>query len=785
MPLLKRKPFALEQQPPDLNPDELVFQIRFTKEIFRDYHISFTQSREYLNRINLYRQRVWTCNVTGKMNLTFEEALVSERHAINKVQQFPKELTGPSAASDIPLFNIMAGTLRLKDLLNTIFTRLQDHLLEGEELYGKKEQSVCPCRILRVLEKETDSVRYEVGWLDRNKTITDTSMVNACDLIRRKLPFSRNLLKSFVRDSTSQSAPWIVRDKLARKHGILTDPPEGLRNKISENRQLDGKKAKRENKAAENGEVLMGKRKKHESMSTDVSETVRKKGKQGTRKNLCSPFWVFVAFDSASKLYPLYFDCKSEKFFDVAEDERPKEEPIKYPIDDLLVKPGPDDPVFSDRPSPARDFRVPMDSFGDLLMIWDFCSSFSRLLHLWPFSLEDFENAVCHKDSDLILIAETHSAILRLLLKDKGDYFMATQKKRQKRKITLMNWTEYLCDFLEMKDIPELSGCIGTIKRGHYGLLDPHVKLRILREVVSQVFSTNAVREQLDEYIEQQHENAARKREEALEEARKEKEEQHSKETVSETKVEVQGDLENRVSIPFNNRDVSGEGNEENFLDKRKKASAIGGTNHTTSGSRKSSVNQLGGPSNLVDHRNAQRKRKDKDAETRGKNTKDQRKENPMQEIERQFIRTNPLGKDRNYNRYWFFRRDGRIFIESSDSRQWGYYSTKEEVTILETTETIFVDLLTGILFFFFPPDQLDVFVGSLNPKGVRERALGKQLEKYYSRICFAFQKRSRDISHRIAQEHAVLRRSTRVRAQPRDSPAAAFLRYMNKWKED
>lgn len=37
MPLLRRKPFALVEPPEDLKPDELVHQIRFTKEIFRDY----------------------------------------------------------------------------------------------------------------------------------------------------------------------------------------------------------------------------------------------------------------------------------------------------------------------------------------------------------------------------------------------------------------------------------------------------------------------------------------------------------------------------------------------------------------------------------------------------------------------------------------------------------------------------------------------------------------------------------------------------------------------------
>lgn len=49
-------------------------------------------------------------------------------------------------------------------------------------------------------------------------------------------------------------------------------------------------------------------------------------------------------------------------------------------------------------------------------------------------------------------------------------------------------------------------------------------------------------------------------------------------------------------------------------------------------------------------------------------------------EMEKRVIRTNSLGKDRDYNRYWFFRRDGRVFVESSDSKQWGYYCSKEEV---------------------------------------------------------------------------------------------------------
>jgi hypothetical protein len=85
-----------------------------------------------------------------------------------------------------------------------------------------------------------------------------------------------------------------------------------------------------------------------------------------------------------------------------------------------------------------------------------------------------------------------------------------------------------------------------------------------------------------------------------------------------------------------------------------------------------------------------------------------QQKEYIEREMEKRFVRTSPLGKDKNHNRFWYFRREARIFIEIFDSNEWGYYTTKEE---------------------------LDDLMGSLNEKGERERALKKQLEECYDTI--------------------------------------------------
>ena len=66
----------------------------------------------------MYRERVWMCKSTGKSNLTYEEALVSEKHAIQKVQQLPNELVAP--ALHIIQFSKNQSTTLLTEVLVVI-----------------------------------------------------------------------------------------------------------------------------------------------------------------------------------------------------------------------------------------------------------------------------------------------------------------------------------------------------------------------------------------------------------------------------------------------------------------------------------------------------------------------------------------------------------------------------------------------------------------------------------------------------------------------------------------
>ena len=74
MPHLKKAPFIRNKPPPGLKPEDTVFYCEATGEIFTDYE-------EFFQRTILCNSLVWSCSVTGKANLTYEEAVASEKKA--------------------------------------------------------------------------------------------------------------------------------------------------------------------------------------------------------------------------------------------------------------------------------------------------------------------------------------------------------------------------------------------------------------------------------------------------------------------------------------------------------------------------------------------------------------------------------------------------------------------------------------------------------------------------------------------------------------------------------
>lgn len=119
----------------------------------------------------------------------------------------------------------------MKDLADKLATELQNFFFAGAELYGKRDGEFHPCKILKILSEENSKPQYEVGFLDKDKEINETAVLFGEDLSWKKFPFSRNFLKSFIRDSTCHSIPWVVNEYLAKAHGITRKIPKELQNK--------------------------------------------------------------------------------------------------------------------------------------------------------------------------------------------------------------------------------------------------------------------------------------------------------------------------------------------------------------------------------------------------------------------------------------------------------------------------------------------------------------------------------------------------------------------------
>lgn len=126
---------------------------------------------------------------------------------------------------------VNAGVLRIDELVDRIYKAFKDQYVLGEEVLGIRGDFQFPCRIVRAMsEPGSDNPQYEVTWLDGDGKRGDTTLESVNNLMRKKHPFTRALLKAFIRESatsaSTRNAPWSVQDKLARRYKISLEPVE-------------------------------------------------------------------------------------------------------------------------------------------------------------------------------------------------------------------------------------------------------------------------------------------------------------------------------------------------------------------------------------------------------------------------------------------------------------------------------------------------------------------------------------------------------------------------------
>ncbi|XP_022178490.1 bromodomain adjacent to zinc finger domain protein 1A-like isoform X1 [Myzus persicae] len=139
MPLLHRKPFSKNPVPRGLRDTDEVFYCELTKEIFLSYE-------HYVERIILCNSLVWSCELTGKKNMTYKEALDCELDSKKMLNDFPNELQKP-----ILYLLSLTKCSSLKELIEQIFNYVRYRYFVSEIVDVALEQDQwLKCRVLAV-----------------------------------------------------------------------------------------------------------------------------------------------------------------------------------------------------------------------------------------------------------------------------------------------------------------------------------------------------------------------------------------------------------------------------------------------------------------------------------------------------------------------------------------------------------------------------------------------------------------------------------------------------------
>ncbi|SPO32699.1 related to ITC1 - subunit of Isw2 chromatin remodelling complex [Ustilago trichophora] len=464
MPLVKRK--VVELAPPPAasgSEDPDVFYLAATGEVFPDFET-------YSNRLTFYNQKIFQCELTGRINLTYFEALKSERKeaiALHKI--FPEQLKAPVLRS--VQFQI---TGRIDQLVDQVYDRFKDRFFPGETVYfdldGEKyyarmtkvdppstaatatngddaEQKVkqepnghaessrstprasaTPTEIhtigtnlaleLEEANKQDDPSKYvyTVDLLDDEDEATGGTYITSSEkLSRDRLAFSKTILRKYLRDciirAANIGAEWRVKEWLAVKYGIPLEPTDEITQK---NEALkDAKLSKRKKYLLTDGE----------DSSASTSKKIRGEGKKlsaaAQRKA-----------DEAEK-------AAIEK---AKEEERLRKKNLKYPIEDLELDPITKRELMfkihgeldrrKERPIPGRGehhLPVPGELFPTFLATYHFLTSTGKTLLLSPFTMDDYEHALRHQLSDpsCTLINEIHRTLINLIVRDGGSSLIA------------------------------------------------------------------------------------------------------------------------------------------------------------------------------------------------------------------------------------------------------------------------------------------------------------------------------------------------------------------------
>uniref|UniRef100_W4VS83 Bromodomain adjacent to zinc finger domain protein 1A n=1 Tax=Corethrella appendiculata TaxID=1370023 RepID=W4VS83_9DIPT len=330
MPLLRKKNKNFEdlKDREALKDNEEVFFCEQTKEIFRNYE-------DYFQRVMLLNSMVWSCSLTGKTNLTYDEALESEKAARKILRKYPQAMKSP-------VIMVAAQTKRcaINELMDDVFGYVKDHYFKNEEIecLSSDGKFYIPCKVLECIPPassnkaspiKASSLKYRVEEINDNDSDDDedckivpdaTVRVVPADQVRRdRFTFTKDKCRLFVKQHIDlvdgmlkikdASYKKFVTDEKIKFDDIFFGKPPDF--ELSKRLILDKQKAEERAKAGVKPKAK--KNTTNDKQKSTTTTTKSKDGKQQTMTKYLNKSTEGKSTDASSSSKPPPKDPEKEK----------------------------------------------------------------------------------------------------------------------------------------------------------------------------------------------------------------------------------------------------------------------------------------------------------------------------------------------------------------------------------------------------------------------------------------------------------------------------------------
>ncbi|KAI9029129.1 ATP-utilizing chromatin assembly and remodelling N-terminal-domain-containing protein [Hyaloraphidium curvatum] len=352
-------------------------------------------SRAYFHRFNLYRQHTWMCSSTGKTQLTYEEALLSERKARRLIEEGLPDIWKKAL-----LLKANFSTERLDHVVDFVHDALRQHAFVDEDV--NIEITQWTSHMARVVQPpDTTDARFaeptlkagevRIRWLNQfGEPEGEAEVIPTKRIKRDRIAFSKQNFKRFLKENMTRElwagSPLVIKPEVAARLGIPTDMPPGIQDLY---------------------------RKRIEGPDYRPPRTLHAEPEFPTR---------FPVDDT--QLHRL---VREDPQFLAKHGDLPWSSGAAPAIAD-------EQRTLGKRPEgkkvPSERVPLPQGVVADVLFVWNFLTVYCKPLNLYPFTFDDFVNALTTLDYRNEVMSETVFSLLRVSRRERENLVKAAEKAK-------------------------------------------------------------------------------------------------------------------------------------------------------------------------------------------------------------------------------------------------------------------------------------------------------------------------------------------------------------------